>query len=337
MLQKVLFKALAYWFVTLVIACNADLFGQQLQCPVGAYTPTHRTDNGAGNWYTTADWNGSAPPAAWTSGGVLTIPYSATIKINSSNFNLVGVSLVVNGRLIIDGKLNLDAGQTVTIGNDGILCCEGTNCGSGSDRLSIGGSVIWDGNDGAIQGYATSNGGPLPVDLLFFRALTISEGVRLTWATASERNSSNFAVERSLNGKDFEEIGNVAAAGNSISRQEYSFLDDACFLGRNYYRLKQVDVDGTYEYFNITFADTDGEKAVIIYPNPVQDHILQLRLNFASEDPAAAKIYSSTGAIVGSFGFSGPYYTGETSLRPGTYVLKVSVGNELLTHRFIIP
>lgn len=337
MLRKILFRALAYSFVTLVIGCNTELFGQQLQCPVGAYTPTHQTKNGAGNWYTSGDWNGSAPPAGWTSGGVLTIPYSATIKINSSNFNLVGVSLVVNGRLIIDGKLNLDAGQTVTIGTDGILCCEGTNCASGSDRLSIGGSVIWDGNDGAIQGYATSNGGPLPVELLFFRATTIKGGVNLTWATASERNASYFAVERSLNGKDFEEIGQVGAVGNSISRQDYSFLDDAYFLGRNYYRLKEVDLDGTYEYFTITFADTDGEKAVIIYPNPVQDHILQLRLNFASDNAATAKIYSTTGAIVDTFSFSGPYYTGETSLRPGTYVLKVSVGNELLTQRFIIP
>jgi hypothetical protein len=180
-------------------------------------------------------------------------------------------------------------------------------------------------------------GGPLPVELLFFKAYASNRGVDLKWATASEKGAHYFAIEKSLNGKDFTEIGRVDASGNTIARMDYSFFDDNALLGRNYYRLKEVDFDGTYEYFNITFADTDGTKAVSLYPNPVQNSRIQFKLNFASDEQSYAKIYNSTGALVSSFSFSGTHYNEESNLRTGAYVLKVSVGNELFTQRFVIP
>jgi hypothetical protein len=178
---------------------------------------------------------------------------------------------------------------------------------------------------------------PLPVQLLFFKAYPSIKGVDLKWATASEKGAHYFAIEKSLNGKNFVEIGTVNASGSTISRKDYSYFDDDALLGRNYYRLKAVDFDGTYEYFNITFADADGAKAVNLYPNPVQSNHVQFKLNFASDEVSNAKIYNSTGALVSSFYFSGTHYNEESNLRPGAYILKVFVGKEVFTQRFVIP
>lgn len=186
-------------------------------------------------------------------------------------------------------------------------------------------------------GFDKNGGTPLPVKLLFFNAYSAKNSVQLKWATASEKNSEYFTIERSRNGRDFEEVGRVASAGNTITRVDYDFLDEDVLLGRNYYRLKQVDFDGTYEYFNITFADTDGKKAVLLYPNPVQHSRLQFKLNFTSDEQGHAKVFNSTGALVSSFSFSGSQYVNESNLKPGAYLLKVSVGNEMFTQRFVVP
>jgi hypothetical protein len=192
-------------------------------------------------------------------------------------------------------------------------------------------------SSGSFPGPFVFNNSPLPVELLFFKAFSSPGGVDLKWATASERNSEYFAIERSRDGKDFQEVGRVPSAGNTIARVDYNFLDEDVLLGRNYYRLKQVDFDGTYEYFNITFADTDGKRAVSLYPNPVQHSRIQFKLNFASDEQSHAKVYNSTGALVSSFSFSGTHYNEESNLRSGAYILKVSVGSELYTQRFVIP
>jgi hypothetical protein len=231
--------------------------------------------------------------------------------------------------------------------------------GGASDRLRIcGNDIAWGGGGGChpypggpipfcepatghfpgpVSFNANGIGGPLPVVLLFFKAYSSNTGVDLKWATASEKGSHYFAIEKSLNGKNFTEIGRVDASGNRIARMDYSFFDDNALLGRNYYRLKAVDFDGTYEYFNITFADTDGTRAVSLYPNPVQHSRIQFKLNFSSDEQSHAKIYNSTGALVNSFSFSGSHYNEESNLRPGAYIMKVSVGKELFTQRFVIP
>jgi Secretion system C-terminal sorting domain len=303
-------------------------------CPT-SYTPDYLTKNGAGDWYTTADWTTSAPPAAWTVGSTVTIPTNTILEVNSANFTLANHNLVVNGTLIVSGKLTLSLGYSITISAGAILCC-GSACNP-SEKLYIGTTPVWDGNDGAVPGPASSSGGPLPVELLFFHALATEQSISLKWATATERDADYFAIEKSVNGKDFTEIGREKAAGNSIFRKDYSFADNLPLLGRSYYRLKQVDFNGNFEYFNITFVDVAGKKAISVHPNPIQDNTLQLHLNFTTEDQIFSKIYNSTGALVKSFSFSGTSFKSESNLKPGTYLLKVEAGKEHFTQRFVIP
>ena len=89
----------------------------------------------------------------------------------------------------------------------------------------------------------------LPVTLTSFTAsLTANKSVNLRWTTGVETNSSFFAVERSANGTDYTEIGRVNAAGNSSTSLNYQFTDAQPSAGGNYYRLKQVDKNNSFQY-----------------------------------------------------------------------------------------
>ena len=115
---------------------------------------------------------------------------------------------------------------------------------------------------------------PLPVELVNFDANVVNSTVVLKWATASESNNSHFELERSTDGGDrFEVIAEVVAnLGNSSSLQSYDFTDDNPVIGDNYYRLKQVDFDGEFEYFNTTIARIESDNIGLqVVPNPVKD------------------------------------------------------------------
>ena len=93
----------------------------------------------------------------------------------------------------------------------------------------------------------------LPVELISFNGVAENNEVRLTWETASELNNDFFDVERSQNGLNFEKIGTVKGNGNSNILNQYTFLDKDPYVGFNYYRLKQVDYDGT-KYFSSSYS-----------------------------------------------------------------------------------
>ncbi|MBF9222359.1 LamG-like jellyroll fold domain-containing protein [Hymenobacter ruricola] len=113
---------------------------------------------------------------------------------------------------------------------------------------------------------------PLPVELTTFTATAQgNSAVRLAWATASEKNSAAFEVERSTDGRTFGRLGTVAAAGSSSSARRYELLDaklpaDAALL---YYRLKQVDADGSFRHSPVrAVALTGAAEGLALYPNP---------------------------------------------------------------------
>ena len=100
-----------------------------------------------------------------------------------------------------------------------------------------------------FYGYASGYGdiGVLPVELLTIAAAEEGAVNRVSWATATESNSSVFEVERSMDGSTFEHIGTVPAAGNSLQTIDYAFFDDDPGA-LTYYRLRMVDHDGTWEH-----------------------------------------------------------------------------------------
>lgn len=115
--------------------------------------------------------------------------------------------------------------------------------------------------------------GPLPVTWGGFAAEKIKTTARLTWKTMVELNTDKFVVERSADGISYNAIGTVQAAGSSSTALSYQYDDVAPLLGTNYYRLKQLDKNGWFDYSAVrylTFGDANG---VSVTPNPAKDKI----------------------------------------------------------------
>lgn len=117
----------------------------------------------------------------------------------------------------------------------------------------------------------------LPVELLYFTGEAQDEDVLLEWETASEINNSHFEVERSTDGLEFIQIGKVEGAETTVEQQYYNFVDESPFVGKNYYRLRQEDFDGAFEYTNVVVVVFDKNNInftnnatvqIALFPNP---------------------------------------------------------------------
>lgn len=142
-------------------------------------------------------------------------------------------------------------------------------------------------------------GTPLPLSLLYFAGYNDGPVNRLNWETTNEINTNHFELERSLNAINFAPIGNVLAAGNSTSNLLYNFTDEHPQLGNNYYRLKMIDNDGSYEYSNIINIPlrSDRVEVVRLYPNPTFS-TLSLDLYAPADEDVQVNIIDAIGQIV---------------------------------------
>lgn len=135
----------------------------------------------------------------------------------------------------------------------------------------------------------------LPVELLTFKGEAVNGEVVLSWLTQTERNSSKFEVERSFDGSHFTPVGSMPAAGHSITRIDYSWVDEDPLDGIGYYRLRQVDRDGTFKYSDIITVHFRGlASKLVIYPNPASDHIV-VRADKTFNGPAEMLILDAAG------------------------------------------
>ncbi|MDJ1505899.1 lectin-like domain-containing protein [Xanthocytophaga agilis] len=139
---------------------------------------------------------------------------------------------------------------------------------------------------------------PLPVTWLRFEARENGEVVDVIWATASEKNSAYFEIERSSNGKDFLSIGRVQATGTTSSVSNYFFEDVHPLAGVSYYRLRQVDQDGIYAYSKVVRIERDiASTQLTAYPNPTRGD-LTLHVEQFSNEKLQVRIFTASGSLV---------------------------------------
>ncbi len=115
----------------------------------------------------------------------------------------------------------------------------------------------------------------LPVQLVTFTGTAMPEGNLLQWSTTSEYNSDYFVVERSPDLAEFIDIGTVDAQGYSYDRTDYEFWDYEPLLGKNFYRLRQVDIDQHYAYSPYILVENNSQtmQVVSVQPNPTDNQV----------------------------------------------------------------
>ena len=141
----------------------------------------------------------------------------------------------------------------------------------------------------------------VPVTFISFDVLAGANEISLHWATASEIQNNGFSIERSINAIDFQSIGFVEGHTSSFSRKDYSFIDRDVFPSkRYYYRLKQEDVDGGFEYTQVRTAkiSSDSDVKISLIPNP-SNGIFTLQFNDAlASNVNAISVIDKTGRTV---------------------------------------
>ena len=139
----------------------------------------------------------------------------------------------------------------------------------------------------------------LPLKMGDFTAVKNNAGINLNWETLSEQNTAYFEIEKSTTGTDFTSIGKVAAKGNSSTKQNYSYTDNAVTASINYYRLKLVDIDNRFTYSNrIAVKNNDQQlMAIEVFPNPASA-VLQVQMPSKQKETATMYIADAAGKIV---------------------------------------
>ncbi len=144
---------------------------------------------------------------------------------------------------------------------------------------------------------------PLPVELTTFTGAVDARNLAtLKWTTATEQNTAYFALERSADGTSYTEVGQVAAASISNKPLSYQWLDKQPLQAVTYYRLRQVDQDGTTHYSQVITllpaAATNSMKSVDVYPNPSVGQTIQLLVQGYTREPLHLYLTDALGHTV---------------------------------------
>jgi hypothetical protein len=142
---------------------------------------------------------------------------------------------------------------------------------------------------------------PLPVGLLQFTAVRQGSAVAIAWATASEKNSAYFQVQRSADGRTFAAIERVEAQGTSSIRHNYATLDAQPLTGMSYYRLRQVDTNGQEAYSPIVAVRFEGVRqapSLVAYPNPASAQGFQLLTSNLGTTGGTVTLFDNVGRVV---------------------------------------
>lgn len=289
--------------------------------------------------------------------GTLTIDADVTINAD--------IVVYGTGRVNLQSKLSLGTaagcGYDLSIRTNGKVDVGGT----GSDRLNICGVDIMKGNGacnscgGTNSGACAYNGNPyceptggftgplgynqggysaaLPITLINLSSQQNKNNIELRWATLMELNFDKFLIERSNNGKDFTVIGEQKGNGNSNTRIDYSYIDKSPLIGKNYYRLKALDLDASFEYSPLVVTDFDGPKNISVYPNPSDGNTVFVLANFENEEEATIQVFDNLGVKVRELttdGIENKIYF--NSLKQGSYLLKYTSAKHSQVVRFSV-
>jgi len=200
--------------------------------------------------------------------------------------------------------LSIDGGNTFTeilasnIPNDGTEQLQIPNLPTTEARIKVeaAANVFFDISNENF----TIEDNPIPVELTAFFVIGIEEGALLKWTTVTETNNAGFSIEKSTNNKEFTEISFVEGMGTKTEITDYSYTDKNVKAGIYYYRLKQIDLDGSFNYSNSVEVDINAPTAFILsqnYPNPFNPST-NIKFSLPVDSKVAINLYNTLGEKV---------------------------------------
>ncbi|MEY4521225.1 MAG: hypothetical protein RIT10_410 [Bacteroidota bacterium] len=276
--------------------------------------------------------------AVWYAGGGGGGGLSTSANIQGTNGNGGGQASYGGGGQckVVSGNFQTEDGGPGVV----IIRYAGSPVATGGTITQVGGFTIHKFTSNGTFSY-TSN---LPVELISFQANCLVDKTIITWSTASEHNADYFDVEFSRNGTDWELVKRIKAKGNSTEYTNYSIDDKTHLSGLNYYRLKQVDLDGNFKIYNVISSDCGNDNQIEnlnIFPNPSFNDFTISFNNSINETKAKIKIYNMSGILE----FENTYqltinqnniYLKDLNLNPGEYVVELLSGDKIARFKQII-
>jgi len=202
-------------------------------------------------------------------------------------------------------------------------------------------SAILDG----IYAQDSWNNAVLPVELASFTSIVNKRDVTLNWATSSETNNSGFEIERSVLNGSWSKIGNVAGKGTTLNGHSYSFTDRNLASGNYSYRLKQLDFNGNFEYFNLNNEVNIGIPAKFDlsqnYPNPFNPSTT-INFDLPTDGKVSVKLFDMSGkevAVLVNEVKTAGYYSvnfNASSLSSGVYFYNITADNFTATKKMML-
>ncbi|MBK8551951.1 MAG: T9SS type A sorting domain-containing protein [Ignavibacteria bacterium] len=189
----------------------------------------------------------------------------------------------------------------------------------------------------------------LPVELSSFSSSIIKRDVKLNWVTASETNNSGFEIERSnVRGQmsnEWTRVGSVSGNGTTTSSSSYTFTDKGLATGNYNYRLKQIDFNGNYEYFNLNNEVNIGIPVIYDlsqnYPNPFNP-VTKINFDLPSDAMTVLRIFDASGREVSTpvnevrtAGYHSVIFNA-SGMSSGVYFYTLSAGDFVSTKKMLI-
>ena len=249
------------------------------------------------------------------------IPGTMSIAANTSLTSLVGL-----------GNFTLVGGLTIT-GNTSLPECEAEGICAYLNIVPPKPATISNNATGCSnrQQVETACAAILPVELTAFNGKEDNDAVLLHWHTASEKNNDHFRVEHSTNGIDFVPVGTVPGKGTTAAPNDYVFRHDQPANGRNYYRLQQVDFDGTYAYSSIISVELTRGPELELYPNPTTGYV-KIKGDLSE---GTACLSDLTGRLITTRRLPDEYLIDLTREPAGVYLLEIRMGEERVMKRVV--
>ncbi|MCP3932225.1 MAG: T9SS type A sorting domain-containing protein [Bacteroidetes bacterium] len=142
----------------------------------------------------------------------------------------------------------------------------------------------------------------LPVELIDFKAVRRDNTIVLDWQTASELNNEGFELQKSIDARNWETLNFIPGNGTTFEPHKYEYMDSRPYNGINYYRLRQIDFDGHYEYSKIVSAvfrgDNDPSDGIKVFPNPVKHGSLAVYLPSRQTEGATLRLFDVSGKLL---------------------------------------